>query len=236
MTGRLRIQPPPGLLATASWLLLAMAVWPCAPRGGEAADGYSRGVRDAEIRSALHARLLREHGSGQGTRYVDELGLCGTVRVDVAVVNGTLSGYELKSDRDTLRRLPMQVEYYSKVLDHATLVVGEEHYERTNGVAHLPLWWGIIVASPSLGEALLEDVRAAEMNENLDPYAIAQLLWRDEALCELEARDAAGGLRSKPRSLLWDRLAEVLELDELRSVVRERLKARATWRQPPPHE
>lgn len=167
---------------------------------------------------------------------MDELGLCGTVRVDVAVVNGTLSGYELKSDRDTLRRLPMQVEYYSKVLDHATLVVGEGHYERTNGVAHLPTWWGIIVASPGPGEALLNEVRAAKMNEHLDPFAIAQLLWRDEALCELEARGAAEGMRSKPRHFLWDRLADLLELDDLRSVVRERLKARATWRQPQQRE
>jgi len=206
-----------------------------ASSGGAMVDRYSRSVRDAEIRSALHARLIDEHGSGQGTRYIDELGLCGTVRVDVAVVNGTLSGYELKSDRDTLRRLPTQVEYYSKVLDHASLVVGEEHYERTNGVAHLPPWWGLIVASPRLGQAHLEDVRPAEMNEHLDPYAIAQLLWRDEALCELEAREAATGLRSKPRRVLWDRLAELLDLDELRGIVRGRLKARATWRRPPTH-
>ncbi len=171
-----------------------------------------------------------------GTRYVDELGLCGTVRVDVAVVNGTLSGYELKSDRDTLRRLPTQIEYYSKVLDHATLVVGEEHYVRTNGMPNLPLSWGIIVASPRLSDVHLEEVRAAEMSERLDPFAIAQLLWRDEVLSELDERDAAGGMRSKPRRLLSDRLARLLELDELRSVVRERLKARATWRQPPPHE
>lgn len=193
-------------------------------------------MRDADIRSALHARLRSEHGSGQGTRYVDELGLCGTVRVDVAVVNGTLSGYELKSDRDTLRRLPTQIEYYSKVLDHATLVVGEEHYVRTDGVASLPRWWGVIVASPSVKGVHLEEVRAAEMNQYLDPFAIAQLLWRDEALCELEARDAAIGMRSKPRRLLWDRLAGLLELDELRGIVRDRLKARATWRRPPPHE
>lgn len=191
---------------------------------------YSRVVLDGDIRSALHARLRREHGGGPTTRYIDELGLCGTVRVDVALVNGSLSGYELKSDRDTLRRLPSQIEYYSKVLDHATLVVGERHYAHSDAAAILPDWWGLMVASEDGSDIGLEDVRPPGTNTGVDPGSIAQLLWRDEALDELEARGLDGGIRTKPRALLWARLAESLDLDELRGIVRERLKAREGWR------
>src|SRR5262249_9341390 len=66
-------------------------------------------MRDGEIRAALHARLIVEHQGEPDTRFLDELSLCGLVRVDVAVINGTLAGYELKSDLDTLRRLPAHV-------------------------------------------------------------------------------------------------------------------------------
>ena len=47
---------------------------------------------------------FRQLWDGKGKIDVEELGVCrGRVRVDVAVVNGTLHGYEIKSDRDSLR-------------------------------------------------------------------------------------------------------------------------------------
>jgi hypothetical protein len=67
-------------------------------------------MRDGDIRAALHAHLIVEHQEEPDTRFLDELSLCGLVRVDVAVINGTLAGYELKSDQDTLRRLPASTQ------------------------------------------------------------------------------------------------------------------------------
>src|ERR1700752_2733932 len=85
---------------------------------------------DADIRSALRSWLLAEDGSKGDTVVIDELGICcGVVRIDLAVVNGTLHGYEIKSDIDSLRRLALQIELYSKVLDRATLVVGQRHLD-----------------------------------------------------------------------------------------------------------
>ena len=82
---------------------------------------------DVDIRSALRSRLLAKHAADADTVIIDELGVCrGKVRVDVAVVNGMLHGYEIKSDRDNLRRFSGQVDFYGKVLDRATLVVGEK--------------------------------------------------------------------------------------------------------------
>lgn len=85
-------------------------------------------MHDADLRQALHRRLARQHRDDpHDTRILDEFGICGQVRVDVAVVNGALTGYELKSARDTLKRLPRQADYYSRVLDYAHIVVADTH-------------------------------------------------------------------------------------------------------------
>lgn len=181
------------------------------------------------MRSALHAALSRTHANELGTtRFVDELGLAGEVRVDVAVLNGSFSGYEIKSARDTLRRLPKQVEVYSKILDHATLVVADNHL--SHAIDLLPPWWGIITASAAEKAVTLSTLRPAKENPAIDKSYLVTLLWREEALAALTARGLDAGVRSKPNIRLWGRLAESLSVDELRDLVRNQLRIRANWR------
>jgi len=186
-------------------------------------------MRDRDLRDALHSRLLDEHVADlAGTRFVDELGLCGEVRVDIAVVNATLSGFELKSPADTLRRFPRQVDVYSRVLDHCTLVVAEKHLD--GALAILPEWWGCIVVRWDDMGVRLDEVAPALRNELVDPYSLAQLLWRGETLTALEELDALRGVRGKSRKVLWQRLTEAVDIDELRALVRQALKQRQNWR------
>ena len=185
-------------------------------------------MRDADVRTALHGRLQAEHADDlKNTLILDEVGLCGEVRVDVAVINGVLSGFELKSAKDSLRRLPKQVEIYSQVLDYAVLVVAENHLKKATQL--LPEWWGILVATQDEGCTRLHDERKCVLNEELDPVSLAQLLWRDEALEELMRRGQDRGVRTKPRWEVWSRLSQALEVGELRDVVRARLKERQSW-------
>lgn len=188
-------------------------------------------MRDIDVRTALKKRLAAEHaGEVEAPRIINELGLeHGDVRVDVAVINGELQGYELKSARDTLERLPRQVLAYSAALDRATLVVSENHLDKA--AALVPRWWGLVVAvSDDEGGVLLETSRYPEPNPSVSPLAVAQLLWRPEALAMLEAAGAANGLRSKPRPALYARLTECLPPDQLRAQVRQVLKRRERWR------
>lgn len=182
-------------------------------------------MRDADIRSALVARLRLQHPDEITDRIVPEMSLClGASRVDVGVVNGSISGYEIKSPRDNLGRLPGQVSHYSLVLDFATLVVSERYVERAT--SHLPDWWGVLRATDGARGVTFEEIRPATMNAHLDALSLAQFLWRDEAYAELAVRNLHEGLAKATRWVLWDALVEALALDELRRCVRTRLKAR----------
>lgn len=186
---------------------------------------------DAEIRFVLRSRLSQKHANKSRTVFIEELGLCrGQVRVDLSVVNGLLHGYEIKSDRDSLRRLNNQVELYGKVFDRATLVVGERHL--AEALDNVPVWWGILLAHRSAKKLQIKTVRSPRSNPKKDPRALVELLWLDDALALLEERDAARGYRGKARWIVWDRVCELCSLNEIAKAVRTQLKARAKKRAP----
>ena len=151
----------------------------------------------------------------------------GTVRIDIAVINGELGGFELKSDSDNLLRLPAQAELYSRVFDRMTLVVGEKHVAKA--AALIPTWWGITTARQGARTLLLSGKRKPKRNPTQDPIQVARLLWRDEALAILERHDLVKGCRSKPVQHLQDRLAQQLPLVKLNLETRIALKQRRAW-------
>lgn len=120
------------------------------------------------MRDALRRRLAVEHVlDPQQTRVVEELGIYGEVRIDVAVLNGMTVGYELKSARDTLKRLPKQVEWYSKILDQAHIIVAENHL--ISALEIVPDWWGCTVATLGKdGGVYLNDERKPQQNPGID--------------------------------------------------------------------
>jgi hypothetical protein len=187
-------------------------------------------MREGDIRIALRDRLGSEHAhDSEDTRIISELGLCNhKVRVDVAVVNGLISGYEIKSDVDTLERLPVQSEWYSRTLDRVCVVV--THKFVTKIEKHIPSWWGILCAVSLDGNVALEEIRDGQDNIEHNPYCVAQFLWREEAIEVLEEYDLCSGLKNKPRHVVWERLAAGLPIDTLRKEVRLKLKSRDDWR------
>ena len=186
-------------------------------------------MRDADVRSAVRTALRDEHTACSDTRIVEEMGIwSGSVRIDVAVINGELAGYELKSARDTLARLPQQAELYGAVFDRVTVVTASNHLEGC--LARLPEWWGVLVAEQQTeGGLKLSSFRRTLVNPSLVPHQIARLLWKPEAISILEARGLARGYKSKPLDEVTRHLSEQLALDELRDEVRRALKARVNW-------
>lgn len=182
-------------------------------------------MRDSDVRRSVKTWLVDEYAHDPDTRLVEEMGVwSGTVRIDIAIINGSLSGYELKSDRDTLERLPHQVALYGRVFDFLYLIVGKRHAEKAETL--LPEWWGVQVAVENAGRIELHPHREPRPNPSPDPYLIAELLSKDEAIGVLGAFGMDRGWRSKKIRLIHERLANELPLDELRSQVRTVLKQR----------
>lgn len=191
------------------------------------------GLSDADIRPALRSWLTAKHACEADTVYLEELGICqGQARLDVAVVNGKLHGYEIKSDRDSLRRLINQAIIYNRVVDRATLVAGERHLSKALGL--LPDWWGVLCVESKSCNSRFKTVRRGRQNPGRDPRSIVELLWFDDAIALLEQRDAARGVRCKSRRVVWDRVCENFDVDEIAAAVRTHLKARSTPRVVPP--
>ncbi len=188
-------------------------------------------MRDTDIRAALDSHLRQVHATDDSfIRH--ELGVCaGSRRIDVAVVNGELAGYEIKSDEDSLLRLAQQADAYGRVLDRAILVTTSRHVDKA--VAMLPEWWGVTVARQEHHNVVLETKRLPHVNDRHDAYALAQLLWREEALEELRVRGKARGLSGRARHYIWVALTDAVSLAELRLIARRRLRERPSWRADP---
>ena len=183
-------------------------------------------ITEESLRRALHRRLMAQYQSEPDTLIVDELGLCqGIARVDVAVINGQLHGYEIKSERDSLRRLGTQAVHYNRVFDRVTLVCSGRHV--SNALEIIPSWWGVLQVISTTRNLAFEFVRAEQGNPQRDARAMAEFLWSEAAIALLEQRQALRGLRGKPRAALWDKICELLSIDELAAAVCAHLKATA---------
>lgn len=187
-------------------------------------------MKDSDIREVLLSDLGRQYKNDPDTMIIEELGLCqGEARVDIAVVNGSIHGFEIKSEQDTLKRLTGQAAIYSRVLESITLVVGSDHLDEALKI--IPKWWGVIVAREKRrGQLHLKKRRKGKSNPSIDPFAVVQLLWRDEAIEALKKLDLHKGLANKPRTILWNKLSEHLATDELLALVRNLLRSRENWR------
>lgn len=142
--------------------------------------------------------------------------------MDIALVNGELSGFEIKSDVDGLGRLASQTAQYARVFNQLTLVCAPRH-ART-ALARLPKWWGLWVAEPQ-GARPLDELRTGAPNPGVCMRATAGLLWRDEML-ELLVDGGASGMGGRPRRDLVAAIVDVFDEVTLCAEVRQRLRER----------
>ena len=189
-------------------------------------------MNDAEIRQNFHRKKLRRQHVQKDTLVIDELGLNhGRCRADIAVINGNLVGYEIKSNKDSLRRLEEQIKSYSAVFDKVSIVVGNRYINSIQ--SHIPKWWGVIVSvRGSKGAVNFEIIRKAQKNKSVKPISIAKLLWRNEAIEILQKKKLPKKILRQPRTVLYEYLADILSVNELRKAVRDYFKKRKNWRCP----
>lgn len=188
------------------------------PSFGRAAVQLER-TGEAVVRSALLEFLGRNLGGD--ARLIQELWIPPSQeRADVAVVNGSLAGYEIKSGRDRLDRLPRQIRAYSAIFDKCFLVSDDRHLGEATGL--LPPWWGIIRCSPA---ARFDLVRDGRLNPAISSDVLILLLWRAEIEAALRERGTEAPPRVSRASLRRELLSSCDPAD-LRGVVRGALLTR----------
>lgn len=198
---------------------------------GQASEVVSarRAMRGDEIRSRLKLALLTNGMLGDNALVIEELGLRhGAARIDLALVDGLLHGFEIKGQRDSLVRLRHQASVYNSVFDRVTLVTAPKHL--TRAVRDVPAWWGLVVASERDGAVAFEFIRLAGLNRRVDPVAQAKLLWRAEVLSLLAELGLGEGAARKPRRELYELLAGSIGHARRRAKIHELLQSRTGWR------
>lgn len=185
-------------------------------------------LKDMDIRTALVKKLIKEN-EGHPYRLINELTVCdGDARVDIAVANGRLCGYEIKSDMDTLERLQNQINAYNRTFDKMIIVVGDKYKEKV--LDEIPDWWGVQLAYRNrYNNISFKSIRTAKINAYVDAKAVLELLWRDELVNLLKDRGIKG-LSNKHRRKLRDIAKSTIPLKDIKNYTREILKVREGWR------
>lgn len=188
-------------------------------------------MRDKDIRLSIKESLLKKYYLDCDSRVVEELNVSyGDARIDIAVINGALHGYEIKSEKDTLNRLPNQILSYTKTFDYLTIITGKNHLKHLESL--LPDWCGIVIASYIQGGKKIElsVYKEAKRNASIEKHSVVQLLWRDEVIEVLRSINILKGIKGKSKQFLWNLLADSLDEKSLSEKVREIMKLRVNWK------
>jgi hypothetical protein len=187
-------------------------------------------MRDKIVRQAFHNTVLKSDHSDLQTIVIDELGLRnGEVRADIAVVNGKLIGYEIKTEKDTLSRLPTQIQAYSEVFEKAFIILSDNHLK--NAITMIPNWWGVyrIKRKPD-GSFIFPCIRNARINKNQNTFTLVQLLWKPEALKLINSIFAASFKSNLNKQVIYELLSQKFSKKKMSKVVIQYLKQRDNWR------
>lgn len=185
-------------------------------------------LNDFKVRQLLIEELNNKYSNCLDTRIINELGLShGEARVDVAVVNGIMHGYEIKSDVDTLYRLPRQMEYYNKAFERMTIVVSRKYVNKVKEI--IPGWWGIKTISSD--QTRLIDIRKGRKVSHQDPELLINLLWKKDLDNFVDYLGWEKSLKKKRKSQLLNLIISEVDFLTLQKFVYHTLKTRESWRE-----
>jgi hypothetical protein len=186
-------------------------------------DGRTN-LADRDIRQPLHKWLAHAHAHDPSTSILHEFKVPRpSARVDLAVVNGEIAAYEIKSDLDTLTRLKKQVPAYSRVFDKICLVTTERHLRTAR--AAIPSWWGLTIARQKDGEIELRNVKKLKRNPNPELGPLLHALFVPELRFVLHSC-APSSRRPSQKDDLIAEIIRISDIEDVRGAVRCILKRR----------
>ncbi|MBY3754366.1 sce7726 family protein [Azospirillum formosense] len=185
-------------------------------------------LRDGDIRASLHGWLKRRHAACPDAWLLSELKIPRpSARIDLAVVNGELAGFEIKSDVDSLTRLRRQAESYNGVFDRVYLVTTDRHIKEATTI--IPNWWGVALMLHKGHEIEADLIRESGHNCHARADSILYMLHKselDNIAIRLGLRESFS-VRLRHADLV-EKLVMCVDVDTLRSEAKTALKQRRT--------
>jgi len=127
-------------------------------------------------KSALTHKILLGTHSLQTASMLTEFRV-GSCKADLAILNGTATVYEIKSERDSLSRLATQIEAYREVFASVYVIAGENHLDQV--IADIPSDVGVMMLHSRYRLSTLRE--AHNLPERTNPEAIFGSIRLDEA-------------------------------------------------------
>jgi hypothetical protein len=182
-------------------------------------------LRDPHIRGPLDQWIRAQHSSCAETEILHELKMPRpSARIDIAVINGELCGFEIKSDVDSLTRLSRQGRAFSAVFDRVAIVTTSRHISAA--INEIPSWWGVLRVEVIGQKTSFFPEREPGENPSPDGRALLHMLSRRELVELLQQIEPREGLRAARRDALVDAIASDLPASVVREEVRMKLKER----------
>ena len=179
-------------------------------------------LRDKDIREPFHNWLREKHPDLLDTKIFHEFPIPRpSARVDIAVVNGQLSGFEIKSDADTLGRLPRQVASFNCVFDRMAIVTTRRHLDSVLRI--VPEWWGVCVARD---DGTFKERRKGRVNRKQNIKSVLYLLSKEELLFAVDCCGNVNCRKSDRRDQIVSAIADSIPYKEILDTVRLSLKRR----------
>lgn len=185
-------------------------------------------LTDKQIREKFLEKAIKDNRD-KSFRIVEELVLCdGLARADVALINGKLHGYEIKSDMDSLERLSNQKIYYDLTFEKSTIIIGKKFENKI--FDFIPEHWGVILAYENkFGNITFKKMRSAKSNRTTLSDGLLDLLWNDEIKSLLRSNNIKG-YSNKPKNYLKELVQTNIQYRELLDYAKTTLKTRTGWR------
>lgn len=139
------------------------------------------GCRDEYVyRSAITQKLLLGRHSLRTAAVIHEM-RAGSSKADVVVLNGTSTAYEIKSERDTLARLPGQLASYRRVFASVSVVTSPRQCREV--LAVIPDDVGLLTLSDAYTIQVIKEPQV--LPQRTSPLEILQAVRSAEALAIL---------------------------------------------------
>ncbi len=127
----------------------------------------------------------------------------GTSKADTVILNGTGTVYEIKSERDTLKRLVKQITAYRDVFAKVNVITGENHLDAVKGAVHKDV--GIMLLSNRFKISTIRE--AIDLPERTKSLSILEAVQSQEAQKILI--DLGHTLPDVPNTRMHSALAEI---------------------------